>query len=136
MTSKSIVRPALSAFLLLFGLATIKSGGAVLFFDPAAEEAAGNYVDFVLWSNFVAGFFYAVAAIGIFFERSWSLKLTAVIALFTVGLLIAFRIHVLSGGAYENRTFWAMILRSFVWAGSLLYLFRNQKSEGSENLGR
>lgn len=31
-----------------FGLLTIKEGGAVLFFDGTARDAAGNYVPFVL----------------------------------------------------------------------------------------
>ncbi|WP_425478346.1 hypothetical protein [Stenotrophomonas pictorum] len=39
-----------------FGLMTIWEGGAVLFVDGAARQAAGHYVPFVLWFNFLAGF--------------------------------------------------------------------------------
>ena len=44
-----------------FGLMTIREGGAVLFVDGAARQAAGHYVPFVLWFNFLAGFVYLVA---------------------------------------------------------------------------
>jgi len=40
----------------LFGLLTIREGGAVLFVDGAARVAAGDFVPFVLWFNFLAGF--------------------------------------------------------------------------------
>ncbi|WP_147654192.1 hypothetical protein [Vulcaniibacterium gelatinicum] len=37
-----------------FGLMTIREGGAVLFVDGAARQAAGHYVPFVLWFNFAS----------------------------------------------------------------------------------
>ena len=46
---------------IVFGIMTIKSGGAVLFTDGEARLAAGDYVSFVLWFNFLAGFLYVVA---------------------------------------------------------------------------
>ncbi len=48
-----------------FGLLTIKEGGTVLFGDEVASAAAGSYVPFVLWFNFLAGFSYAVAGAGL-----------------------------------------------------------------------
>ena len=48
-----------------FGLLTIKSGGAILFGNDAARDAAGNYVPFVLWFNFLAGFAYVIAGAGL-----------------------------------------------------------------------
>ncbi len=41
-----------------FSLMTIKEGGTILFGDEVARAAAGNYVPFVLWFNFLAGFAY------------------------------------------------------------------------------
>ena len=49
----------------VFGLLTIKEGGTVLFGDEAARTAAGNYVPFVLWFNFVSGFAYIIAGVGL-----------------------------------------------------------------------
>jgi hypothetical protein len=99
-----------------FGVMTIKSGGSVLFFDGEARRAAGNYVDFVLWFNFIAGFFYVGTGIGIWLEKSWALAATATITALTLLVFGAFEIHVFFGGEYEQRTVVAMILRTLVWA--------------------
>jgi hypothetical protein len=55
-----------------FGLLTIKEGGAVLFFNGPARAAAGHYVPFVLWFNFVAGFAYLIAGVGLWLLRCWA----------------------------------------------------------------
>ena len=47
----------------LFGAATVASGGNVIFGSGAA--AAGSYVPFVVWFNFLAGFVYVAAGIGL-----------------------------------------------------------------------
>lgn len=98
---------------LVFGAATIRAGGSVLFGDGA--EAAGNVTGFVLWFNFVAGFAYLVAGAGLWMRRRWSAQLALAIAAATVLVFGAFGIHVAAGGAFEARTAWAMTLRSVVW---------------------
>ena len=99
----------------VFGVLTIQSGGVVLFIDGEARQAAGNYVPFVLWFNFCAGFGYVVAAIALWSMRPWSIWLCALIAGSTVAVFAALGLHIFSGGAYETRTVLAMILRSAVW---------------------
>ncbi len=49
---------------ILFGLVTLKTGGQTLF-TIDGQNAAGDYVPFVLWFNFTAGFFYIITGIGI-----------------------------------------------------------------------
>ena len=61
----------ISAVAVVFGLLTIKSGGSVLFIDGVDRQAAGNYVPFVLWFNFLAGFFYIVAGVGLWLQKLW-----------------------------------------------------------------
>jgi hypothetical protein len=61
-------RPAIwvaAALAVGFGLLTIKEGGTVLFGPADARRAAGNYVPFVLWFNFLAGFAYVVAGVAL-----------------------------------------------------------------------
>ena len=109
---------------LLFGAATIKSGGSVLFIDGPDRVAAGDYVPFVLWFNFFAGFFYIAAAIGIFMWKSCVAKLAALIAALTVLVFAALGAHILMDGAFEMRTVYAMTLRSFVWVTFAFLLMR------------
>ncbi|HEX6318577.1 MAG TPA: hypothetical protein VFZ84_06860 [Burkholderiales bacterium] len=97
----------------LFGAATVVSGGNVLFGSGAA--AAGNYVPFVVWFNFVAGFFYIAAGIGLWRRRRWAAWLALALAVLTGLALAAFGWHVAAGGAFEMRTVAAMTLRTLVW---------------------
>lgn len=100
-----------------FGLMTIWEGGAVLFVDGAARQAAGHYVPFVLWFNFLAGFAYIVAGVGLWMRRRWAARLAIVITVATALAFLAFGVHVALGGAWERRTVVAMTLRTLVWAG-------------------
>ena len=106
----------------VFGAATIRAGGSVLFGDGA--QAAGNVVGFVLWFNFLAGFAYVVAGVGLWMRRRWSAQLALAIAAATVLVFGAFGIHVAAGGAFEARTTWAMTLRSVVWIAIALFALR------------
>jgi hypothetical protein len=113
----------------VFGAATIRAGGSVLFGDGA--QAAGNVVGFVLWFNFLAGFAYVVAGTGLWLRRRWSAPLALAIAAATVVVFGAFGIHVVIGGAFEARTAWAMALRSAVWILIALVALRAVKSRAS-----
>lgn len=100
---------------LLFGLLTILSGGRALFGGEAARAAVGDAVPFVLWFNFLAGFAYVLAGIGLFLRHGWAVQVTIAILALTILVMLAFWGHMLLGGAYEMRTVWAMGLRTLVW---------------------
>lgn len=108
---------AVAVFAGVFGLLSLKSGGEVLFVDGAGRAAAGNYLPFVVWFNFLAGFAYIAGAAGLALWRSWIRPLAFVIAVLTMAVFIAFGVHILMDGAYEARTVGAMILRSLLWLG-------------------
>lgn len=113
-----------SIIAVVFGLMTIKSGGSVLFIDGEARRAAGNYVDFVLWFNFCAGFFYVATGVGIWLKKAWAPAAAITIAVLTLLVFTAFGIHVFYGGDYEQRTVAAMTLRSIVWIAIAITLYR------------
>ena len=113
----SLALKGLAVFAVLFGAATLISGGRVLFGDEAARIAAGDYVPFVVWFNFLAGFAYVAAGAGLFLAREWARVLAFVIAGLTLVVFAAFGIHALIGGGFEARTVGAMTLRSLVWIG-------------------
>lgn len=98
-----------------FGVLTVVSGGAALFGGPEARAAVGDAVPFVLWFNFLAGFAYIAAGVGLWLHRRWAARLALVIALATLAVFAAFGVHVALGGAFEPRTVGAMTLRSLVW---------------------
>jgi len=106
----------ISAVAVVFGLLTIKSGGSVLFIDGVDRQAAGNYVPFVLWFNFIAGFFYIIAGAGLWLQKQWAVRLSIVIVVTTLIVYAALGLFIFSGGLYETRTIMAMALRSILWA--------------------
>jgi len=112
-------RPRWAAILTLvatiFGIVTIIVGGKTLFGGVEARAAAGNIVPFVLWFNFVAGFAYVIAGVGLFLWKRWAAQLSAAIAAATIVVFIAFAIHIFLGGAFESRTVGAMAIRSAAW---------------------
>ena len=114
-----------SILAILFGLLTLKSGGEVLFIDGAGREAAGNYVNYILWFNFLMGFFYIIAGIGLWLQKNWTAWLALFIASTTIIAFAILGIHVFQGGLYEQRTIGAMVLRSSVWI--IISMFSSRK---------
>ena len=99
----------------IFGLLTLKSGGEVLFADGTGREAAGNYVPFVVWFNFLAGFAYIAGAVGLALWRTWVRPLAFAIAVLTILVFAALGIHIMMDGLFELRTVGAMVVRSLFW---------------------
>ena len=107
-----------------FGLLTLKSGGSVLFIDGIAREEAGNYVPFVLWFNFFAGFAYLLAGAGLFAQKQWAIWLSILIAVANAIVFSLLGLHILDGGLYETRTVVAMSLRTGVWTCIAVFAYR------------
>jgi hypothetical protein len=83
-----------------------------LFGGAGARAAVGDAVPFVLWFNFLSGFVYVLAGVGLFLWVRWGAQLSALLAIAILLVFAAFGLHVVSGGAFEMRTVGAMILRS------------------------
>lgn len=111
MTARPLSLSIAAAVAIVFGLLTILSGGLALF----GGADMGAVVPFVLWFNFLAGFAYALAGLGLWRGTPWARTLAVGIALATAAVFLAFLWHVWRGGAYEPRTMAALALRLAVW---------------------
>lgn len=114
----------ISILALIFGLLTIKSATAVLFFSDEARQAAGNYVPFVLWFNFVAGIFYIITGVRLWLMKTCVVWLAIAIAGTTLLVFSLLGLHIFTGGAYELRTVQAMSLRSVVWLAIAIFIWQ------------
>ena len=115
---------AVAIVAVLFGLLTIVSGGRTLF-NTEARQLAGNYVAFVLWFNFLAGFAYVIAGVGLWTLHRWALWLSLAIAAATIFVFAAFGVQIWVGGSYEMRTVGAMGLRAIVWLITSIVAYKN-----------
>jgi len=69
----------------------------------------------VVWFNFIAGFAYITAAVGIFGMCAWSIPLSYAIATATAAFFILFGMHVIADGSYELQTVVVMTIRTLLW---------------------
>ena len=115
-TGRSITIWIITVIAVVFGLLTIKSGGSVLFVDGPFRKDAGNYVPFVVWFNFLAGFTYLIAGGGLWMQKHWAVWISIFIVVATLAVFAILGIHILKGGMYETRTIAAMSLRTVAWA--------------------
>jgi uncharacterized membrane protein (DUF2068 family) len=121
---------AAALFAIVFGVLTLISGGSVLFTEQG-RQTAGNYVAFVVWFNFLAGFAYVIAGVGLWQQQRWAVWLSLLIAGTTLVVFVVFGLHALMGGSYETRTVGAMSLRTVVWFVISIIAYRQLNPKSS-----
>jgi hypothetical protein len=103
----------LAAVAVVFGAASVVSGGRVLFGDGAAQ--AGDIVPFVVWFNFIGGFAYIAVGAALWRRAPWAALAAAALALLTLLAFAALGGYIAAGAGFEARTVAAMSLRSLLW---------------------
>ena len=101
----------LATILTGFGLLTLFLSTSVIFdlFGIRAKE--GNYVLFIVWSNFISSILYLIASYGFVTSKRWTAKLLGVSTIILITALIGLFYHINLGGIYETKTIGAMIFR-------------------------
>lgn len=103
---------------ILFGIATLISGGRAIVALHGIPDPTAKTVPFVLYFNFAAGIAYMVAGAGLILQRKWAPALAVAIALATTIVFLGLGAWILTGNAYEVRTVLAMVLRTVFWLGA------------------
>ena len=132
-STRSMVTLIVTVIAVVFGLLTIKSGGAVLFVGGELRQQAGNYVPFVLWFNFLAGFVYVIAGVGLWKRQPWAAWLAIMIVAASMLVFLLLGLHINSGGSYEIRTVIAMLARCSVWSAIALFSYWTMLREHKGN---
>lgn len=94
-----------------FGLLTLFLSSSVIFDWFGIREKEGNYVLFVVWSNFISSLIYLFAAYGFLKNKVWTFKTLLGSVLILALALIGLFVHINSGGIYETKTIGAMAFR-------------------------
>lgn len=122
-----------SIVLALFALITLFMSSSVIFDLFGIREKEGNYVLFVVISNFIAGFLYLSAAYGLLFQKKWTTSILLFTTIILIASFIGLLIHSYIGGLYEQKTIKAMLLRISITGLytiiSWFYISKNNKYE-------
>jgi len=125
------VFPVLTAIVLTtFGLLTIFLSASVIFDWFGIREKEGNYVLFVVWSNFISSIIYLIAAYGIIKLKKWSPWLLGLSVVILSAAFIGLKVHISNGGIYEPKTVNAMMFRialTIVFAVASYFIIIKQK---------
>ena len=100
---------------ILFGIATVVSGGNAILGLHGIPESREKIVPFVLYFNFLAGFAYIITGIGLILRSRWAPAFAVAVAVATVIVFAGFGVWIFRGGAYEMRTLIAMSVRTAFW---------------------
>ncbi|MDF0692676.1 hypothetical protein [Aquirufa ecclesiirivi] len=94
-----------------FGLLTLFLSTSLIFdlFGIRAKE--GNYVLFVVWSNFISSILYLFSSYGFVTSKKWTAKLLGVSTIILSTAFVGLFYHFNSGSIYETKTIGAMIFR-------------------------
>ena len=106
-----------------FGLLTIFLSTSVIFdlFDIRAKE--GNYVLFVVWSNFISSFIYLISVYGLLSSKNWTFRALGLATLILTIAFVGFLFYIQSGGIHETKTISAMVFRIFLTLGFTLFAY-------------
>lgn len=126
-----IVLYIIAAALALFGLLTLFLSASVIFDFFNIREKEGNYVLFVVWSNFISSILYLIAVYGIIKMKKWPVVLLTASAVILVAAFIGLKLHISNGGIYEPKTVNAMMFRialTIAFAVATYFLIIKQKN--------
>ena len=91
------------AVLAIFGLLTLFLSTSVIFDLFDVREKEGNYVLFIVWSNFISSFLYLISVYGLLTLKNWTLKTLGLATIILTIAFIGFLFYIQSGGIHENK---------------------------------
>lgn len=122
MKENKTVTYIVASTLTVFGLMTFYLSGSVIFDLFGIREQEGSYILFVVWANFICSFLYLISSLGLIKRKQWSYKLINYAFIILLSTLSGLYIHIETGGAYEIKTIYGMILRIALTFIFLVYI--------------
>ena len=134
MKNRKIINTVSAVILALFALLTLFLSSSVIFnwFGIRAKE--GNYVLFIVWTNFICSILYLIAVYGFIKSKKWTFWVLISALIILILAFIALMYYVENGGIYEHKTIKAMIFRMLVTLGFYFVAFFNLKTTGWKKL--
>lgn len=132
MNRNGIIRFIVAIALIAFAGTTLFMSSSVLFDWFGIRAKQGDYVPFIVWTNFTAGFLYLIAAWGLLKSKKWAFWLLSATAVLLFIALMGLLRHIDSGGLFEMKTVGAMGFRTvltIIFAVIAYYQSRKRRHE-------
>jgi len=109
---KNTLTKILALVITAFALLTLFLSSSVIFdmFDIRAKE--GNYVLFIVWTNFIASIIYLISVFGLLNLKEWTYKILGSSVIILIIGIIGLQLHIDAGGLFEEKTVKAMYFRT------------------------
>lgn len=127
MKKNKIVRYVIAIVIIAFASATLFMSSSVIFDWFGIREKEGDYVPFIVWTNFIAGILYLFAAYGLLKARKWAVWILTGTVIFLVTALIVLAFYIDSGGVFELKTVGAMGFRILLTIAFSVFAYYNLK---------
>ncbi|HLW32041.1 MAG TPA: hypothetical protein VKX40_07250 [Aequorivita sp.] len=128
MKRNKMFRSLFAIVLIAFASATLFMSSSVIFDWFGIREMEGDYVPFIVSTNFIAGWLYLVSAYGLLKAKKWAFWILIGTTLFLAIALVALALYINSGGAFELKNVGAMGFRiALTIAFSLLAYYSLKK---------
>lgn len=111
MKENRIFRYIIALTITAFALVTLFMSSSVIFDWFGIREMEGNYVPFIVWTNFIAAFLYLGSAYGLFKSKRWAFWVLMGTAAILFISLIGLFVHINLGRSFEMKTIGAMVFR-------------------------
>ncbi len=108
---KTYIKYILAIIIGAFGFLTLYLSASIIFDLGDMRVKQGDYVPFVIWSNFVCSFIYIAAAYGFIKNKTWTTKIMITSVLLLIITFISFLIYINSGGIHKPITAKALVFR-------------------------
>lgn len=131
MKRNKLFKYVIAVVLIAFASLTIFMSSSVLFDWFGIREKQGDYVPFIVWTNFIAGFLYLVSAYGFLKAKEWSFKILLNLTILFVIALIALALYINYDGAFEIKTVKAMLFRTGLTILFFVLVYFNLKKKGN-----
>jgi len=120
---KKIIFYAVVVALAGFGLLTIFLSTSVIFDLFGVREKEGNYVLFVVWSNFLSSILYLISVYGFLKAKNWTYKALGLSTIILAVAFISFLLYIQSDGIHESKTVGALVFRIALTLGFTLFAY-------------
>ena len=108
---------------MIFGFISFFMSASIIFdlFDIRASQ--GNYVDFVVWINFICSLLYIAASFAITKQNVWAARILGIAVLLVFGAFMGLMSHIKGGGLHESATIFALIIRLVLTIAFALFAY-------------